>query len=149
SRLLPQRAAPRCIGAQLPAGVALAPAPMAPCPRRESNPDLRFRKPLFYPLNYGDNMKPASSHVPAWTSGGRAGVMGGERPSGGDSRENSGRIKTAISVPPGDDRSRCATRTGRRETEAAPVDGAGALVGLVRSGTGGSADWTENHEKNR
>ena len=24
------------------------------CPRRESNPDLRFRKPLFYPLNYGD-----------------------------------------------------------------------------------------------
>ncbi len=25
-----------------------------PCPRRESNSDLRFRKPLFYPLNYGD-----------------------------------------------------------------------------------------------
>ena len=24
------------------------------CPRRESNPHLRFRKPLFYPLNYGD-----------------------------------------------------------------------------------------------
>ena len=24
------------------------------CPRRESNPDLRFRKPPFYPLNYGD-----------------------------------------------------------------------------------------------
>ena len=24
------------------------------CPRRESNPDLRFRKPSFYPLNYGD-----------------------------------------------------------------------------------------------
>src|SRR5437764_8328990 len=24
-------------------------------PRRESNPHLRFRKPLFYPLNYGDN----------------------------------------------------------------------------------------------
>jgi hypothetical protein len=23
-------------------------------PRRESNPHLRFRKPLFYPLNYGD-----------------------------------------------------------------------------------------------
>src|SRR5207245_10761045 len=23
--------------------------------RRESNPHLRFRKPLFYPLNYGDN----------------------------------------------------------------------------------------------
>ncbi len=22
-------------------------------PRRESNPDLRFRKPSFYPLNYG------------------------------------------------------------------------------------------------
>jgi hypothetical protein len=21
--------------------------------RRESNPDLEFRKPLFYPLNYG------------------------------------------------------------------------------------------------
>jgi hypothetical protein len=26
-----------------------------PCPRRESNPHLRFRKPSFYPLNYGDN----------------------------------------------------------------------------------------------
>ena len=25
-----------------------------PCPRRESNSNLRFRKPLFYPLNYGD-----------------------------------------------------------------------------------------------
>ena len=25
------------------------------CPRRESNPHLRFRKPLFYPLNYGDS----------------------------------------------------------------------------------------------
>src|ERR1700745_2256673 len=25
-------------------------------PRRESNPHLRFRKPLFYPLNYGDGM---------------------------------------------------------------------------------------------
>src|SRR5207302_10770154 len=24
-------------------------------PRRESNPHLRFRKPLFYPLNYGNN----------------------------------------------------------------------------------------------
>src|SRR3954451_15507303 len=24
------------------------------CPRRESNPHQRFRKPLFYPLNYGD-----------------------------------------------------------------------------------------------
>src|SRR5437773_12452231 len=24
-------------------------------PRRESNPHLRFRKPLFYPLNYGDD----------------------------------------------------------------------------------------------
>jgi hypothetical protein len=23
------------------------------CSRRESNPDLEFRKPLFYPLNYG------------------------------------------------------------------------------------------------
>ena len=23
-------------------------------PRRESNPHLRFRKPPFYPLNYGD-----------------------------------------------------------------------------------------------
>src|SRR5438876_2982266 len=23
--------------------------------RRESNPHLRFRKPLFYPLNYGNN----------------------------------------------------------------------------------------------
>ena len=27
----------------------------AHCPRRESNPHLRFRKPSFYPLNYGDN----------------------------------------------------------------------------------------------
>jgi hypothetical protein len=26
-------------------------------PRRESNPHLRFRKPPFYPLNYGDGMK--------------------------------------------------------------------------------------------
>ena len=26
----------------------------ASCPRRESNPHLRFRKPPFYPLNYGD-----------------------------------------------------------------------------------------------
>src|SRR5438477_5084707 len=26
----------------------------AVCPRRESNPHLRFRKPPFYPLNYGD-----------------------------------------------------------------------------------------------
>ena len=25
------------------------------CPRRESNPHLRFRKPSFYPLNYGDS----------------------------------------------------------------------------------------------
>src|SRR5258708_6462406 len=24
------------------------------CPRRESNPHLRFRKPPFYPLNYED-----------------------------------------------------------------------------------------------
>jgi hypothetical protein len=24
-------------------------------PRRESNPHLRFRKPPFYPLNYGDD----------------------------------------------------------------------------------------------
>ncbi len=24
------------------------------CPRRESNPDLAFRKRLFYPLNYED-----------------------------------------------------------------------------------------------
>ena len=24
------------------------------CPRRESNPHHRFRKPAFYPLNYGD-----------------------------------------------------------------------------------------------
>src|SRR5947208_8545823 len=24
------------------------------CPRRESNPHLRFRKPLFFPLNYGE-----------------------------------------------------------------------------------------------
>ena len=26
-------------------------------PRRESNPHLRFRKPPFYPLNYGDGKK--------------------------------------------------------------------------------------------
>src|SRR5260370_13442905 len=26
---------------------------IAECPRRESNPHLRFRKPPFYPLNYG------------------------------------------------------------------------------------------------
>ena len=26
-------------------------------PRRESNPDLEFRKPLFYPLNYGDGLE--------------------------------------------------------------------------------------------
>src|SRR2546422_27381 len=25
-------------------------------PRRESNPHLRFRKPPFYPLNYGDEV---------------------------------------------------------------------------------------------
>ena len=25
------------------------------CPRRESNSHLRFRKPSFYPLNYGDD----------------------------------------------------------------------------------------------
>lgn len=25
--------------------------------RRESNPDLRFRKPSFYPLNYGGNFR--------------------------------------------------------------------------------------------
>ena len=28
--------------------------PFELCPRRESNPHLRFRKPLFFPLNYGD-----------------------------------------------------------------------------------------------
>ena len=27
---------------------------IASCPRRESNPHLRFRKPPFYPLNYED-----------------------------------------------------------------------------------------------
>ena len=27
------------------------------CPRRESNPHLRFRKPSFYPLNYGDKWR--------------------------------------------------------------------------------------------
>ena len=26
------------------------------CPRRESNPDLAFRKRSFYPLNYGDKV---------------------------------------------------------------------------------------------
>jgi hypothetical protein len=29
-------------------------------PRRESNPHLRFRKPPFYPLNYGDGKKDKS-----------------------------------------------------------------------------------------
>ncbi len=29
-------------------------------PRRESNPDLRFRKPPFYPLNYGDRARSAT-----------------------------------------------------------------------------------------
>src|SRR4029077_7850767 len=27
------------------------------CPRRESNPHLRFRKPPFYPLNYEDRLR--------------------------------------------------------------------------------------------
>ena len=27
------------------------------CPHRESNPDLRFRKPSFDPLNYGDGRR--------------------------------------------------------------------------------------------
>src|ERR1700676_130182 len=27
---------------------------LSSCPRRESNSHLRFRKPPFYPLNYGD-----------------------------------------------------------------------------------------------
>src|SRR5712672_511818 len=31
---------------------------IAECPRRESNPHLRFRKPLFFPLNYGDKSFP-------------------------------------------------------------------------------------------
>ena len=30
------------------------------CPRRESNPHLRFRKPSFYPLNYEDSLFPIS-----------------------------------------------------------------------------------------
>jgi hypothetical protein len=29
---------------------------IAECPRRESNPHLRFRKPPFYPLNYEDSL---------------------------------------------------------------------------------------------
>src|SRR6267143_3025909 len=29
---------------------------VAQCPRRESNSDLRFRKPPFYPLNYEDRV---------------------------------------------------------------------------------------------
>ncbi|MEY5019911.1 MAG: hypothetical protein RLZ22_999, partial [Verrucomicrobiota bacterium] len=29
------------------------------CPRRESNPDLEFRKPSFYPLNYGGLLQSA------------------------------------------------------------------------------------------
>ena len=31
--------------------------PFELCPRRESNPHLRFRKPLFFPLNYGDQIR--------------------------------------------------------------------------------------------
>ena len=31
------------------------------CPRRESNPHLRFRKPSFYPLNYGDGASPTGA----------------------------------------------------------------------------------------
>jgi hypothetical protein len=29
------------------------------CPHEESNLDLRFRKPVFYPLNYGGDGKEA------------------------------------------------------------------------------------------
>ena len=32
-------------------------------PHRESNPDLEFRKPLFYPLNYGDQRR---GILPRW-----------------------------------------------------------------------------------
>jgi hypothetical protein len=34
--------------------VVVVPSIRSYCPRRESNPHLRFRKPSFYPLNYGD-----------------------------------------------------------------------------------------------
>ena len=34
------------------------------CPRRESNPHLRFRKPPFYPLNYGDGALRAHDQWP-------------------------------------------------------------------------------------
>gem|GEM_PF-3749052 len=33
------------------------------CPRRESNSDLRFRKPPFYPLNYGDAKRSEAGRV--------------------------------------------------------------------------------------
>ena len=42
----------RLYHAQYPDDVQLA----IMCPRRESNPHLRFRKPPFYPLNYGDEI---------------------------------------------------------------------------------------------
>jgi hypothetical protein len=35
---------------------------VAECPRRDSNPHLRFRKPPFYPLNYGDEVKGKSKN---------------------------------------------------------------------------------------
>ena len=35
-------------------GLSIIEDSAALCPRRESNPHLRFRKPSFYPLNYGD-----------------------------------------------------------------------------------------------
>ena len=31
--------------------------------RRESNPHLRFRKPPFYPLNYGNNFRDRMSEI--------------------------------------------------------------------------------------
>jgi hypothetical protein len=34
-------------------GDSLTKNALAKCPRRESNTNLQFRKPSFYPLNYG------------------------------------------------------------------------------------------------
>ena len=41
-------------------------------PRRESNPHLRFRKPPFYPLNYGDGEKGQSRKAKAESKRGLA-----------------------------------------------------------------------------
>jgi hypothetical protein len=47
-------ALPRAIYGHPASGSGFRTHPSKICPHRESNPDLRFRKPSFYPLNYGD-----------------------------------------------------------------------------------------------